>query len=162
MKPRIRIGLMVGAVALILNLVVAFVLGLCSPVLAAVAGAVAGWFTAREENSGNKGEAAKAGALSGVLTGILMLVGQVVGGIVVLYLMQKFDLPVAFTGTRPSQLAGAESAGFYVGGLLSGLCFGALDIAAAATAGAVVGFLTTTQAEPDPLPPPPPPPPSDP
>jgi len=154
MKPRLRIGLMVGAVALIVNLVVAFILGLCSPVLAAVAGAAAGWFTAREENSGNKGEAARAGALSGVVVGSLMLVGQILGGLVVLFLMQKFDLPVAFTGMKPSDMGGAESAGFYVGGLFSGVCFGLLDMAAAAGAGAAVGFLTTTPAEPPPPAPP--------
>jgi hypothetical protein len=61
-KPRIKIGLLVGVAGLALNSCIAAAIGICGPIIALIAGAVAGFVAVRQEKPALKG--AGAGYLS--------------------------------------------------------------------------------------------------
>ena len=149
MTPRVRIGLIVGSIGLVLNICVAAALGICGPVVALLAGLAAGFFAAQQENMADKRDGAQVGAVSGGIAGALILIGQIIGGLVVLSLYQSLDVTPLF-GTVPS--ASDEAAVqmlYYAGGLGTGICFGLVDVVAAALGGAVGGYLgATSQPEP--------------
>lgn len=81
MQPRIRIGLIVGVIGLVLNLCVASFAGFSGPVLALVAGAVAGYLAVQQEKPWRKNEGARAGATAGGIAGGWIIVGQIQGSI---------------------------------------------------------------------------------
>lgn len=49
MQPRVRIGLIVGAIGLVLNICVAGFVGFCGPFFSLLAGGIAGFLTAQQE-----------------------------------------------------------------------------------------------------------------
>ena len=67
MQPRVKYGLIVGIVGMILNICVAAALGVCGPLMALVAGAAAGFLAAREERAADKADGARLGAISGTI-----------------------------------------------------------------------------------------------
>jgi hypothetical protein len=144
MQARTRIGLIVGVIGLILNTCVAGLFGFCGPVLALIAGAIAGWFAVRQEKPLTKNEGARAGATAGGIAGGLIIIGQILGGIGALVFMQASGSPTIL-GPLP-ELTGdpAAQVGFYAGGLGTALCFGIVGALLAAGAGAGAGYLTTT------------------
>jgi len=81
MTPRVKYGLIVGAVVLFVNVCVAAALPICGPMMALLAGAIAGFLTAREEEPVAAGDGARAGAVSGLIAGALVFLGQLVAGI---------------------------------------------------------------------------------
>jgi hypothetical protein len=131
-------------IGLLLNSCVAGLFGFCGPVLALIAGAVAGLLAARQEKPLTKNEGARAGATAGGIAGGLMILGQIVGGIGALVFMQASGSPTIL-GPLP-ELTGDPAAqiSFYAGGLGTALCFGIVGALLAAGAGAGAGYLSTT------------------
>ena len=73
--------LIFGIISFFLFLVVTFLLPCCTPCLAILAGAGAGWLAVYWTGSGTQDAAVRAGALAGALSGLGALVGQLVGAI---------------------------------------------------------------------------------
>ena len=103
MKPRTRVGLIVGAIGLFLNICVSGFIGFCGPVFAMLAGGVAGFMAAQQEKLGIKGEGAKAGATAGGIAGGLMILGQLIGGVATLVYYQVAGADTLFGQVPSSQ-----------------------------------------------------------
>jgi hypothetical protein len=140
MQPRIKMGLIVGVVGLVMNTCVSGFIGLCGPFASLIAGAVAGFFAANQEKLPTKGDGAKAGAIAGAIAGGLMIIGQIIGGVVALTIQQNTG-SIPFIGNISSDIG--SQAMFYVTGMATGLCFGLFGTAFAAGAGAGAGYLAT-------------------
>ena len=148
MQARVKIGLLVGVIGLVLNVCVSGAVGLCGPAVSLVGGALAGYFTARQEKPAAKNAGAKAGAISGAIAGALILIGQVIGAVAALAIMQYSKMSLPF-GTLPSASADAATQiTFYGAGIGTGLCFGVIGIVLAALAGAGAGYLGTPEQAP--------------
>ncbi len=153
MQPRIRIGLIVGAIGLFLNICVAGFIGFCGPVLSLVAGGVAGFFAAQQEKLATKGEGARAGGTAGGIAGALIILGQIVGGVGALFIMQARGGATPF-GQIPSVSSDPTTQiVYYATGAGTALCFGLIGALLAAGAGAAAGYLGTSD---QPVVPPPP------
>ena len=61
MKPRVKYGLIVGIIGLILNACVSAAMGLCGPFLALLAGAAAGFLAAQGEKAISQTNGARLG-----------------------------------------------------------------------------------------------------
>lgn len=142
MQPRIRIGLIVGAIGAVLNICVASFVGFCGPLLALLAGAVAGYLAVQQEKPWQKNEGARAGATAGGIAGGLIIIGQIVGGMGALLIMQASGTPTIL-GQLPDLSDPAAQVGFYAGGIGTAVCFGIVGALLAAGAGAGTGYLTT-------------------
>ena len=145
MQPRIKVGLAVGAIGLVLNICVAGFLGFCGPVLSLVAGGVAGYLTVQQEKPGAKGDGARAGAISGVIAGALIIIGQIIGGIGALVYAQSSGLQIPFGQVPSASGDPAISAVYYGAGAVTALCFGFVGALLAAGTGAGAGYLATTE-----------------
>jgi hypothetical protein len=151
MKPRTRIGLIVGAIGAVLNVCVAGAFGICGPVLSLIAGAVAGFFAAQQERPFNKNEGGRIGATAGGIAGALVIIGQIIGSLGALLLVQVGGMPT-IVGSAPSPSSDVPAQIIYYGaGVGTALCFGIVGAALAAGAGAGAGYLGT----PEPAAPPP-------
>jgi hypothetical protein len=146
MTPRIRLGLIVGVVSLVITACVSMLIGICGPGVSLIAGAVAGFLTGRQERLPSQGEGAKAGAISGTISGAVALIGQFIGGIATLTIAPSF---LESLGT--SQYTGySGDAAFWLGGLGAAFCFGLLGVVLSALAGAAGGYFgTQPQTAPD-------------
>ncbi len=145
MKPAIKFGLIVGGVGLFLTACVGFILGICGPVVALIAGGVAGFLTAREVRPYTKGDGAKEGGIAGGVAGALTTVGQLIGGFSSILLAQVAGFSSPFGQIPTFDGPTAELVGYYIGGLLSGGCIGLVGLLLAAGAGALAGYLATEQ-----------------
>lgn len=148
MQPRTRIGLIVGAIGLVLNICVAGFVGVCGPFFSLLAGAVAGFFAAQQEKLSTKADGARAGATAGGIAGGLIILGQIIGGVGALFFLQSNGTQLPF-GSIPS--ASADSASqmvYYLTGAGTSLCFGIVGAALAAGAGAGAGYLGTSDRPP--------------
>ena len=144
MQPRVKLGLIVGAIGAVLNICVAGFVGLCGPLVSLLAGAAAGYFTAQQEKLGVKADGARAGATAGAIAGGLIILGQIIGGVGALAYMQASGTQLPF-GTVPSGTDGASvQLLYYLSGAGSAFCFGIFGTLLAAGAGAGVGYLVTT------------------
>ncbi len=146
MKPHVKFGLIVGAIGAVLNIGVATVMGLCGPGVALIAGAIAGFLAAKQaEALLSKSDGARMGGIAGAIAGSLILVGQLLGAIGALILIQQtgMELPVGSVPTAASETA--EQVGYYLGGLGTGVCFGVIGIIVAGLAGAAGGYLGTPE-----------------
>jgi len=144
MQARTRIGLIVGAIALILNICVAGFLGFCGPVVSLIAGGIAGFFAVQQEKPGTKNAGARAGATAGGIAGGLIILGQLLGAIGALFFVQISGAQSPF-GQVPSM--GSEPTGqviYYATGIGTALCFGIVGALLAAGAGAGAGYLATS------------------
>jgi hypothetical protein len=146
MTARVKYGLIVGAVVMLLNVCVAAVMGICGPVMSLVAGAIAGYLTAREEELPAAGDGARAGAVSGLIAGALVFLGQLIGGIGVLVFLQTSDIPTGF-GAVPDLAETYGLLGFWVAGLALALCLGLGGLVLGALGGAVAGYLAAPSGE---------------
>mgnify|MGYP003574954575 CR=1 FL=1 len=144
MQPRTRIGLIVGVIGLVLNICVAGFIGFCGPVLSLVAGGIAGYFATQQEKPFTKNQAARVGATAGGIAGGLIILGQLIGGIGALAYMQASGAPTPFGQLPDFSADPAAQAGFYAGGIGTALCFGVIGALLAAGAGALAGYLTTS------------------
>jgi len=144
MQPRIRIGLIVGVIGLVLNICVSGFLGFCGPVVSLIAGAVAGFFATQQERPSTKNEGARAGATAGGIAGGLIILGQMIGGVGALFFMQSSGFESPF-GQIPSVSGDATTQiAYYAGGLGTAICFGLVGALLAAGAGAGAGYLGTS------------------
>lgn len=149
MLPRVKYGLIIGAVGLVLNACVSTALGICGPFTALLAGGVSGLLAAMQEKQPVKAEGAKAGAISGLISGGLVFIGQLIGAVGALLLVNSMGGETIF-GQMPDLLGGGpEAFGALAGGLGTGVCFGMVGIGLSALAGALAGYLSTpaTQSE---------------
>lgn len=142
MRPRIKLGLIIGAVGLVINVCVSAAMGICGPFLALIVGALSGFLTARQEKLPIKSDSAKAGAISGLIAGGLVLIGQLLGGIGALILVQMSGTPTIFGMKVPEMTGGPETFGYIFGGLATGVCFGLVGVALSAGAGALAAYLS--------------------
>ena len=62
MRVELKYGLITGLIGLVMNTCVSTLLGICGPVTAILAGAVAGFFAVREAPVATKQEAGKMGS----------------------------------------------------------------------------------------------------
>lgn len=151
MRPWIKFGLIVGIIGLILNICVAAALGICGPVVALLAGVVAGFLAAQQEGVTVKGDGARVGAMSGGIAGALVLIGQLIGGLGVLVLVQYADITPIFGSIPPPGADASAQMLYYVSGLGVGMCFGVIGIVTAALGGAAGGYLGTPSPSEPPL-----------
>mgnify|MGYP000018976980 FL=1 len=141
MNPQTKYGLIIGLIGLIINTFVAAALGICGPVIALIGGAIAGFLAANEKKVAPKSENAKAGAIAGLIAGGLIFIGQVIGGVLALVLFRSTMVSDIF-GVSPSITEETSfQLGYYLGGFGIGMCLGAVDLIAAALAGAGTGYL---------------------
>jgi hypothetical protein len=145
MQPRIRIGLIVGIIGLVLNVCVAGFVGICGPFLSLIAGGIAGFFAARQEKPLTKSIGARAGATAGGLAGGLIILGQIIGGVAALYFIQARGMQTIFGQIPNAASDPAAQATFYLSGMGTALCFGIVGALLAAAAGAGAGYLGTTE-----------------
>ncbi|MCC6260526.1 MAG: hypothetical protein IT311_06655 [Anaerolineales bacterium] len=143
MQPRIKLGLAIGAVGLVLNICVAGFMGVCGPIVSLIAGGVAGYLTAQQEKLSAKGNGAKAGAIAGGIAGGLVIIGQLIGGVAALALIQVSGVSTIF-GQAPITADTAGTFSYYIGGLGTGVCIGLFGAILAAGAGAGVGYAATS------------------
>jgi len=143
MTPRVKFGLIVGSIGLVLNLCVSFAWGICGPAIALLAGATAGFLAVHQEKALTKENGSRLGAIAGVIAGTLVLIGQLIGAVGHLAYVQFNGITRVF-GAPPSLSADASrQVLYYGGGLSTGLCFGLLGITVAAIAGAAAGYFGT-------------------
>lgn len=142
MKTRTQCGLIVGAIGAILNTLSIVLCCLCSPVVALLAGGVAGFWAARREGAATRQEAARAGLVSGAIAGILVLVGHLIGDAFRLSFPNLTLLPDYSTAPE-SPSAGETQMSFMDYFLVTGICYGTVNMALATLAGMVGGYLTT-------------------
>lgn len=137
----LKSGLILGVVALVLMAVTSLLSGLCGPCLALFIGLGAGYLAGVFDKPFESGASAKSGALSGAISGIGALAGQLVGSVGTLLivgpeqaarLLRQFGLPMDTS---------SGTAGYYLGGLGTGCCFGLVDLVLMAGLGALGGLL---------------------
>ena len=141
MPPKIKVGLLVGAVGLVLNVCVSAAMGICGPAVSLIGGAIAGFLAARQEKPATQGEGAKIGAISAAIAGALILIGQIIAAVGALALIQFSGMQIPFGQVPAPSADPATQAIFYLSGLGTGLCFGLIGIFLAALAGAGTGYL---------------------
>lgn len=144
MKPRVKYGLVVGVIALIMNVFVSFMFGFCGPVLTLIAGAIAAFLTTREETAANQSDGALYGGIAGLIAGAFTLIGQVIASIGALLLVTTMDIP-PIIGTLPDPSDAAQQTIFWVSGVTTGVCFGLVGLVLGALAGAAVGYLSSKE-----------------
>lgn len=148
MKPRTRLGLIVGAIGLVLNICVAGFIGFCGPLVSLIAGGAAGFFAAQQEKLGTKGEGARAGATAGGIAGGLIILGQIIGGLAALAYVQYSGAPVPFGQVPDGSSPASFTLIYYLTGAGTAFCFGLVGALLAAGAGAGAGYLATQEQPP--------------
>ncbi len=141
MQPRTKIGLIVGVIALVLNICVAGLMGICGPLVSLIAGGIAGLLAAQQEKPATKNEGSRVGATAGGIAGGLVILGQILGGVGALLYFQTSGRPIF--GQTPNLGAPGAQLGYYAGGFGVALCFGIVGAALAAGAGALAAYLAT-------------------
>lgn len=150
MQPKIKVGLLVGAIGLVLNICVAGFMGICGPFVSLIGGAAEGFFAAKQENSATKGAGAQAGATSGAIAGALILIGQVIGAVGALAFLQVAGTQLPFGQIPPASADASQQLLYYISGMGTGFCFGLVGTLLAALAGAGTGYLGTPDQPPVP------------
>lgn len=147
MQPRIKVGLIAGSIGLVLNICMAAVLGICGPMISLTAGALAGFFSARQGKPASKNAGAQDGAIAGALAGALVLLGQVIGGISALAIVQLSGVQLPFGKVPPLSSDISQQAIFYLTGTATAICFGLVGVILSALAGAGTGYLGAANQE---------------
>ncbi len=151
MKPRIKMGLITGAIGLALNVCVSLLVGFCGPAVSLVAGAAAGFLAVQQEKPASKREGAQAGATAGAIAGGLVIVGQVIGGLGALMLIQFSGVQLGFGRIPVPSADAASQAMYYLSGMATAFCFGIIGALLAAGAGAGAGYLAVSEQPAPPL-----------
>lgn len=144
--------LIFGIASFILFLVVTFLLGCCTPCVAALMGAGAGSLAAYWTRSQTQNAAVRVGALAGVLSGLGALAGQLVGAMLSVQLVtpemvsEAYDVVTQFYESLGSQgLEGFEmpGTGFVTrAAIITQVGCGLFNVAIMAGLGALGGLLT--------------------
>jgi len=136
----VKAGLILGGVMLVLGVGGSLISPLCVPCLAIVAGIVAGYLAGVFDKPLTAGGSAKVGAIAGAIGGVGALLGQIIGSILntimvnpqqVIDFMEQLGFPTTYYD--PS-LVGLSQ-------IISGVCFGVLNIVLMAGLGALGGIL---------------------
>jgi hypothetical protein len=106
---------------------------------------VAGFLAAKQENPVTKGDGAKAGAISGAIAGALVLIGQVIGAVGALALIQFTGTQLPFGQVPPPSADASQQAIYYLSGMGTGICFGLIGTGLAALVGAGAGYMGTPE-----------------
>ncbi len=141
MSARVKVGLIAGAIGLVLTACVAAVFGICGPVVSLLAGAGAGYFAAKRETPASQGEGGKFGAVAGAIAGGLCVIGQIIGGIAALTILPP--LMESLGNYAYSSISGEVT--YWLSGAATALCFGVVGVALAAIAGYAVGYISTNK-----------------
>ncbi len=144
MNAKVRYGLLVGGVGAFVNLGVSTLLGFCGPITTLIAGGLAGWLTIRKLSGVTRAEGAAQGAMAGAVAGSLMLIGQVLGAIGALLIMQAMAIDPAVERMPTSNI---EQVSFWIGGLGVGVCFGVIGLVLGSGAGAATAALGWSASE---------------
>lgn len=144
MKPHVKVGLIVGAVGLVVNTIASAFMGLCGPLVALVVGAIAGLLAVGKVQGPTKADSAKLAAVAAVIAGLMTAVGQFIGGFAVLIMAQQLEWELPFGQVPGAGATAAESAGYWLGGVFAGGCFGTVGVILAVLAGAAAGYLRST------------------
>ncbi len=145
MRPRVRNGLIVGAIGLVINIFVSALVGVCGPLVSLVGGGLAGYLTASQEKLPTKSSGASAGAISGAIAGGLILIGQILGALASLAFFQITGTRVPF-GEIPSTGAGlVPTLTYYLVGSGTGFCIGLVGAILAALLGAGAAYVATPE-----------------
>ena len=143
MQPRIRMGLIVGAIGLFLNICIAGLMGICGPLVSLLAGGIAGYLAVQQEKPSIKSEGGKIGAITGGIAGALVSVGQILGGFAALAFMQMSGIQSPIGQIPSINATPVEITAYYLGGFGTGLCFGLIGIVLAAGIGAGAVYMST-------------------
>jgi hypothetical protein len=137
MKPSIKYGLIIGFAALVVNIFVGLILGICAPFISLAAGAVAAYLAIEEEKPDTQGAGGMQGLIAGGITGLLSMTGMLCIALVGLV----FLVPMAAMSADAEEAAGL----LMITGLMGGFTFVfvAAGVIAGALAGAATGFLAT-------------------
>jgi hypothetical protein len=141
MKTAIKWGLIAGAVAAVLNICVSTLFGFCGPFMSLLAGAAAGFFTGQAPGLPSKGAAAREGTIAGGVAGAVGIVGQLLGGVGAVTLLQVSGTAPIFGSMPTAASPVGEQVIFYASALGTGLCFGIFGLVLSAAAGAGVAYL---------------------
>jgi MFS family permease len=147
MKERIRVGLIVGAITLVITAGISAFMGICGPGVSLIAGAIAGYFAAKKESPATKSEGGKIGAISGLITGGMGFIGQIIGGIIALILLPP--LMESLGNNYYSGVSTGEPVIYWLSGLGTVLCFGVGGIILSSLSGAGTGYISTTEKPPE-------------
>jgi hypothetical protein len=141
MSARVKIGLIAGGISLVLTACVGALMGICGPAISLVAGAIAGYFAAKQEAPASQGEGGKVGATAGTIAGGLGVIGQIIGGIFALTI-----LPPLMESLGNYSFSGASGeASYWIGGATTALCFGVVGVILAAIAGYATGYISANK-----------------
>lgn len=145
MQPRVKIGVIVGIIGLVLSTCLSGVmsfLGFCGPIVSLIAGGIAGSLAVRQENPSTKNEGARAGGIAGGIAGGLIILGQLLGTIGLFLYLQSTGTPIDIT-LAPD--VSGNPIGYYAGGIAITLGLGIVGALLAAGAGAGLGYLVTLE-----------------
>ncbi len=127
MQPRVKVGLLVGVIGLVVNVCMGGSISSSSLVVSLFAGALASYFVARQERPATKGAGAQAGAISGIIAGALIIIGEVIIAIGVLQFIQYAGISTAYGTIPPSSADAISQIIFYAsGGVGIRTCAGAI------------------------------------
>jgi len=144
MKPEVKFGLIMGAVGLFANMIVAAIFGFCGPLFSIAIGAVTGFLLTTSNTFPDKSDAARSGGIAGLIAGVGLLVGQLIAVTVVLTLLPALGVE-PLVGTAPTPGRPDEFLAYAAGGAGVGLCCGVMDIFAAAGGSAGIAYLTAKE-----------------
>lgn len=142
MQPRIKIGLIFGITGLVLTTCFSAFMSVCGPILSLIAGGVAGYLAADQEKPTARNEAARIGAIAGGIAGGLIIVGQIVGSVGALVLVQTIGVRIPFGQVPLVASDPASQLNLYSSGIGAALCSGIVGALLAAGAGALVAYFT--------------------
>ena len=141
MNHRIRVGLFVGTVVLILTIFVTLLVGVCGPIVPLIGGAVAGYFAVKQEAPGSKAEGGKIGAIAGAITGLMGFLGQILGGVLTLTFLPTLIDSLGNPKFLPA--AGSDQVTYWLSGLGTTFCIGIGGILFGLITGYGAGYFST-------------------
>ena len=139
MAARIKVGLIAGVISLAFTACLSSLFGICGPVVSLIAGALAGYFAAKQETPVSKSEGGKIGAISGAITGGMGFIGQFVGSILALTILPPL---MASMGNNSFNAISSEPT-YWISGFGTAFCIGLGGVLFSALAGFGTGYIST-------------------
>ena len=137
----LKSGLIVGGVALVLAICAIVVVSpICTPCLALVLGAGAGYLAGQFERPLTSDAAMKRGALAGLIGGVGAVLGDAIGTAIKVAMLGPAGAAQLAQSLGLPATGATFASGFWVGLVLSALCFGLVDLVFMAGLGALGGM----------------------
>lgn len=140
MRPRVKWGLIIGIIGLVVNVFVSAAMGICGPFTSLVAGGLAGFLTARQEKPATQRDGALAGAIAGVIAGGFVFVAQIIGAYLATIFLRQLGGQYEYVYSEMPLIAYASS-------LAMGICIGLAGIVISTLVGAGLGFIGTPRSQ---------------